>query len=101
MKILHESNDDIWLNKIEWKISELASQISYARVEIINYLNQIISECRNKFPKGKIIIKSEIEEYILNNIKPIELEQLMRDNYKNSRIKDKIKNSTSFGNYKI
>jgi len=97
MKILHESNDDIWLNKIEWQISELASQIAYARVEIINYLNQIISECQNKFPKGKIIIKSEIEEYILKNIKPLELEQLIRDNYQNSRVKDKIKNSTSFG----
>jgi DNA replication and repair protein RecF len=97
MRILHGSNDDIWLNNIEWQISELSSQIAYARVEIINYLNQIITECKNQFPKGKIIIKSEIEEKILLHIKPLELEELIRENYKKFRQKDKIKNSTSYG----
>ncbi|MBL6785067.1 MAG: AAA family ATPase [Rickettsiales bacterium] len=97
IKILEYSNDEKWLEKIEWQISELASQIAYARVEIINYLNQIIRDCDKSFPKGTILINSEIEEKILAGLKPNELEEYIRNQYKQKRHIDKSKNTTSFG----
>ena len=97
IKVLDECNDEIWLDRIEWQISELASQIAYARFEIIGYLNEIIDQCDKSFPKGKIIIKSEIEELITQDLKPNKLEEFMRSRYHDKRSLDRMRKTTSFG----
>lgn len=97
LKILELNGDNIWLDKIEHQIAELSAQIAFSRVEIISYLNEIIESSYNKFPKGKIVIKSEIEEQIIENPKSSYIEEFIRLRYRETRNLDKIRKKTKFG----
>ena len=92
----NSSENRIWLDIIEKKISEIGVIIAFARNEIINYLNQAILESKSIFTKSKIKIIGDVEEYALNNT-AIATEKLFQEKLNYNRTKDRERQRTSFG----
>lgn len=88
--------NQIWLDIIEKKISEIAVIIASSRNQIIDYLNQAILKSKSSFTKSKIKIIGDIEEYASKNT-AIETEKFIQSRFKQNRHKDFESQRTSFG----
>lgn len=92
----HSDKNNIWLNIIEKKISEIGSIIAFNRNEIIDYLNRSILQSKSNFTKTQIKIIGEIEEFALNNT-AIATENFFQEKLKANREKDFEKQRTNSG----
>jgi DNA replication and repair protein RecF len=88
--------NNLWLDIIEKKISEISIMIASRRNEIINYLNQAILQSQSSFIKSKINIIGKIEEYALQNT-ALATEDLIKLTFKENRSKDLERQRTNFG----
>ena len=100
MKILaNETKNDLWLDIVEKKITELGVSIASIRNQVVENLNNIFESYNLSFPVGIIEIKGDIENMLLTN-KASDVEKYYLNKLKENRIDDFKSKKTNFGLHK-
>jgi DNA replication and repair protein RecF len=87
---------EIWLNAVEKNLSSLAVAIATSRIEAISYVQSVINDNANIFPRAELKIKGELEEQIY--LKPsLQIEEEFALRLKSLREIDLQQNRTNAG----
>ncbi len=91
--------DEIWLNTIEKRMAEQAVAIAAARNEVVAQLQEAIDASNLTFPKAQLCADGMIEHNLKNN-SALECENMLQQNFKNSREEDQKNGRTTYGSHR-
>ncbi len=98
LTLLLNSNNTIWLNKIEQEIASVAVAIVASRIDFLNKLN-IILKNTTYYPLSLSFV-GEVESLFLQNQKALKVEQDLEKLFFNTRSIDKLYKINSLGAHK-
>ncbi|MDP3371640.1 MAG: AAA family ATPase [Candidatus Paracaedibacteraceae bacterium] len=96
MALLYKTPDDRWLSLLESKMAELAVAIAFARNDLLVRLELAAQDLCPFFPKFKCTHTGDIESNLLEK-KAIEWEDWLKDQWRNSRSRDREAHMTHIG----
>jgi DNA replication and repair protein RecF len=96
LALLSKTNDDRWLSILEAKMAELAVAIAFARQDLLIRLEHAAQDLCPLFPKFKCVHLGDIEPNLTDK-KAIEWEDWLKDQWKQSRVRDREAHMTHIG----
>ena len=92
----HNAPDENWLDILEEKIAAVSSIIIANRLDTLLKMQAAIDDLVSEFPKAILSLEGEIES-IYHNQEEDGIIEYIKQNFRNTRLKDKFSNRTSFG----
>ncbi|MDB2415497.1 DNA replication/repair protein RecF, partial [Rickettsiales bacterium] len=99
MKLLQQNGDAAWLSILEKKMAEKAVAIAAARLDAVDVISKSIKLAPTAFPKAKIKVKGEIEEF-LSDSSALESEEYILKKLYQARQLDRQYGRTNFGTHR-
>lgn len=95
-QLLKRGGDPQWLSSLETSLAEEAISITAARQQVVGHLNQAMTHSCSVFPRAILSLSGQVEDRLVHH-SALDVEDWLRDTFKQSRGQDALTGGAQVG----